>query len=209
MTLASHHHSSNSTSRSVGFVCVLRWLCVYVGNVCAISLDVKKKIESKGFTHQHLIQGQPVQCRPPFPWEKEDQTVATLLATSQTREQLRSENYVKSHLSACWDVDILLRMSWNFKGNNRGWGITSHCTQQEVEFSFFSLSLSSYQLTSKRSHGTWQPCRGFIASFQSLTAVLPRENKLTVDCAKEKKQEDWNVRLCFFLSTYLLLDNVT
>lgn len=71
MTLASHHHYSNSTSRSVGFVCVfvLPWLCVYVGNVCAVSWDVKKKIERKGVTHKHLIQGQPVQCRPPFPWD--------------------------------------------------------------------------------------------------------------------------------------------
>lgn len=134
VTLASHIHSSiHAAHWDCVFVCSSVF-CVYVrAHVCLCwectcsSLSCKKKNREKG---SHI--NTSFKCNSMDHLFSE--TCVLSLVSSQTGEWLRSENKIKAQLTVLWDTDILSRRSWNFKGDNRKWGIASQSTQQDVVF---------------------------------------------------------------------------
>lgn len=90
------------------------------------------------------------------------------------------------------------------RGDNRERG---NCTSESPAG---SDTPSTNQLTSKRSHGAWQPGRSLIANLQNLTVVLPWEGTPSRQWGLENRPEDWKWMLSFAIDvSYLLLDNAT
>lgn len=173
-----------------------RWR-VCVGNACAVRWPVRR--EREGFTHQHFP-SRATHEGPTLLWDP--RALFGIESNSRTTRDLK--NCAKAHLAACWDSDILARTSWNFKGDNRERG---NCTSESPAG---SDTPSTNQLTSKRSHGAWQPGRSLIANLQNLTVVLPWESTPSRQWGLENRPEDWKGMLSFAIDvSYLLLDNAT
>lgn len=157
--------------------------------------------EREGFTHQHF----PSRANPCGTDRLFCETPRALFGIESNSRTTRDlKNCAKAHLAACWDSDILARTSWNFKGDNRERG---NCTSESPAG---SDTPSTNQLTSKRSHGAWQPGRSLIANLQNLTVVLPWESTPSRQWGLENRPEDWKGMLSFAIDvSYLLLDNAT
>lgn len=127
------------------------------------------------------------------------ETCVLSLASSQTGEQLRSKKlYESSPHCMLWHWRSP-QDEMQFQGKQKEIGNCTWEVSAGSQSISFGLSLSTNQLTSKRSHGTWQPCRSFIASLQSITALLPlrKHSKLMMGYVLENRPEDsffyWHV----------------
>lgn len=135
------------------------------------------------------------------------ETCVLSLASSQTGEQLRSKKlYESSPHCMLWHWRSP-QDEMQFQGKQKEIGNCTWEVSAGSQSISFGLSLSTNQLTSKRSHGTWQPCRSFIASLQSITALLPWESTPSwwwAMCWKTGQKTLFSIDM-----SYLLLDNVT
>ena len=214
VTLASHSHSSNGASHRGRVIVCTSARCVRVCGIhtcecgfaiarlcwecmcCSLTCEERER----GSHINTFLQGQPIRHWPTL--LRDPRALFGIESNSRTTRDLK--NCAEAHLAACWDSDILARMSWNFKGDNRECG---NCTSESPAG---SDTPSTNQLTSKRSHGAWQPDRSLIANLQNLTVVLPWESTPSRQWRLENRPEDWKWMLSFAIDvSYLLLDNAT
>lgn len=214
VTLASHSHSSNGASHRGRVIvctsarcvrvcgihtceCVFAMACLCRECVCC-SLTCEER-ERGVHTSTLSFKGNP--------WRTDSSVRPRVLslASSQTAEQREIWKTVRRLTSP--RAETLTSSPGRAeisRGDNRERG---NCTSESPAG---SDTPSTNQLTSKRSHGAWQPGRSLIANLQNLTVVLPWESTPSGQWGLENRPEDWKWMLSFAIDvSYLLLDNAT
>lgn len=215
VTLASHSHSSNGASHRGRVIvctsarcvrvcgihtceCVFAMACLCRECVCC-SLTCEER--ERGSHINTFLQGQTHAA----PTDSSVRPRVLSLASSQTAEQREIWKTVRRLTSP--RAETLTSSPGRAeisRGDNRERG---NCTSESPAG---SDTPSTNQLTSKRSHGAWQPGRSLIANLQNLTVVLPWESTPSRQWGLENRPEDWKGMLSFAIDvSYLLLDNAT